>query len=146
MSLAQPMQQSQQQQLLSQQCQRAQADIGAGGFCQIKSQQAPYYQQIYDPRTDSYITTQTSVTPQIIGQSNTKPATIKTEIKPGGKSMLKEISTDVKGFIKDNRQVIYWMAFLLLVDHFIFQDKFKTKLHDLVSGLIGKVEKSIAKE
>lgn len=62
------------------------------------------------------------------------------------KSMIKELGADMKSFVKDNRQVIYWLAFLLLVDHFIFQDQFRSKLQDLVGKVIGKVEKNLTKE
>lgn len=60
-----------------------------------------------------------------------------------GDNVLKEIGSDVKTFVKDNRQVIYTMAFVLLVDHLVFGGAFRDKLKELVNKLIGKVEKQL---
>ena len=61
----------------------------------------------------------------------------------GTSNMLKDLSTDVKGFISDNRQIIYWMALIFLLDHFFFQGAFRDRLKGLAERMIGKVEKQI---
>ena len=60
-----------------------------------------------------------------------------------GKSMLSDISKDVKGFITDNRQIIYWMALIFLLDHFFFAGAFRERLKGLAEKMLGKVEKQI---
>ena len=61
----------------------------------------------------------------------------------GQTPMLSGISSDVKGFITDNRQIIYWMALIFLLDHFFFQGAFRDRLKGMAEKMIGKVEKQI---
>lgn len=58
-------------------------------------------------------------------------------------AMLKDVGADVKGFLHDNRQIIYWMALIFLLDHFFFQGAFRDRLKGLAERMIGKVEKQI---
>ena len=60
--------------------------------------------------------------------------------------MLKEIGTDLKGFISENRTIIYWMAVLFLLDHFFFNGSFLERLKGLMERMIGRVEKHIDKK
>lgn len=73
-------------------------------------------------------------------KGNSKIANILTERKG---FMLSEIGTDLKGFIRENRNIIFWLAFAFLIDHFFFQGAFRERLHNAVNKLIGKVEKQI---
>lgn len=57
---------------------------------------------------------------------------------------MKDILLDMKGFMHDNRNVIYWLAVGFLVDHFFFGGTFRDRLKACVEKMIGKVEKQIA--
>jgi hypothetical protein len=59
------------------------------------------------------------------------------------KTLFQEIAGDVKGFIRANRGIIYFLAFALLVDHFIFKGVFKARLQAMVEKLVTKVESKI---
>ena len=61
----------------------------------------------------------------------------------GQTNVLSDLSKDVKGFISDNRQIIYWMALIFLLDHFFFQGAFRDRLKGMAEKMIGKVEKQI---
>ena len=60
--------------------------------------------------------------------------------------LIKEGVKDVKGFIKENRAVIYWVSLILLADHFIFKGQFKNKLRSTFNALIDRVNASITKD
>ncbi len=60
--------------------------------------------------------------------------------------LIKEGISDVRGFIKENRAVIYWVSLILLADHFIFKGKFKHKLKSTFNALIDRVNASITKD
>lgn len=62
------------------------------------------------------------------------------------KSMLKTLSSDITGFIKDHKSTIYVVALLILVDHFLFQGAFRERLHNMMSKLVGKVEAQLDKK
>ena len=64
--------------------------------------------------------------------------------KPKGKFMLKDIASDFKGFVHDNRNVLYWLAVAFLIDHFFLGGTFRARLHALVEKMIGKAEQHIA--
>lgn len=65
------------------------------------------------------------------------------EKKEEKKSMFKSVQDDFKGFMKENKSVIYWMALLLILDHYLFEDAFREKLKSLVHRMIGKVEDTL---
>ena len=67
----------------------------------------------------------------------------KSDETPGRTSMLKEIATDTKAFIHENRNFIYWLALAFLADHFFFNGAFRQRLNALVEKMIGKVEKQL---
>ena len=60
--------------------------------------------------------------------------------------LIKEGIKDVKGFVKENRAVIYWVSLILLADHFIFKGQFKNKLKSTFNALIDRVNASITKD
>lgn len=65
-----------------------------------------------------------------------KPSLMK-EILNIGKTM----KDDVKNFIIENRTIIYWLAILLILDQWVFDGKFREKLHDLFETLIDRVKR-----
>lgn len=58
--------------------------------------------------------------------------------------MFKTVASDVKSFILEHRSTLYFLAFALLVDHFLFQDAFRNRLKAIADGLIKKVEDKVA--
>lgn len=56
---------------------------------------------------------------------------------------MKDMLADVKGFIHDNRNILYWLALAFLVDHFFLGGTFRQRLNALVEKMIGRVEKQI---
>lgn len=68
----------------------------------------------------------------------------KDENKEEKKSVFKAVGEDFKSFMKENKSVIYWIGFLLILDHYIFEDAFREKLKGLVHRMIGKVEDTLA--
>lgn len=58
-------------------------------------------------------------------------------------SMLKEVSNDVKLFIREHKSMIYWILVLLTIDHFFFHGSFKEKLKEIMNKLVGKVEDKV---
>lgn len=65
------------------------------------------------------------------------------EFFSGGSSKVKDVLQDMKGFIHDNRNIIYWLALAFLADHFFFSGKFRERLHGMVEKLIGRAEAKI---
>ena len=65
------------------------------------------------------------------------------QAKKGHSNMLKDITTDMKAFMHDNRNVLYWLAVAFLADHFFFGGAFRARLNSLVEKMIGRVEKQI---
>lgn len=59
------------------------------------------------------------------------------------KSMFKEITSDVRGFILEHRSIIYFLVFALLIDHLIFRGVFKARLESMVDKMVAKVEDKI---
>lgn len=62
------------------------------------------------------------------------------ETKQEKKSMLKEVSNDIRNMIRENKSIIYTILFLLILDKFFFNGAFKAKLSDVMHKLVGKVE------
>ena len=60
-----------------------------------------------------------------------------------GESRMNDIMKDIKGFVSENRQIIYWMALIFLADHFFFNGAFRERLKGLAEKMLGKVEKQI---
>ena len=47
---------------------------------------------------------------------------------------------DIRAYIKDNRQVLYTVAFIVALDHFVFNGAFRERLKGLVDGMLKRVE------
>lgn len=58
-------------------------------------------------------------------------------------SMLGTVSKDLKSFILEHKLTIYWIAVLLLVDHFFFNGAYRQKINGIMHKLIGKVEDTV---
>lgn len=61
----------------------------------------------------------------------------------GMKSMLKSISSDIRGYISSNKEVLYTVALVLLIDQYVFEGAFRERLKSLIDGLLKKAESSI---
>lgn len=60
-----------------------------------------------------------------------------------GNNMLKEIGSDVQQFVKDNRNVVYTIALVVLVDHFVFGGSFREKLKQMMDKLLNKCQEKL---
>lgn len=58
-------------------------------------------------------------------------------------NIMKDMLSEVKQFFKDNRQVVGYIVMALLLDHFVFGGAMRERLKELVSKMLGKVEKSL---
>lgn len=47
---------------------------------------------------------------------------------------------DIRSYVKENRQVLYTVAFIVALDHFVFNGAFRERLKGLVDGMLKKVE------
>jgi hypothetical protein len=63
--------------------------------------------------------------------------------KSKGDNMLKEVSKDVKQFVSDNRNVVYTIALIVLVDHFLLGGKFRERLTAMCEKLLNKAEAKV---
>jgi hypothetical protein len=61
---------------------------------------------------------------------------IKAWQKRGNKNML----SDIRKYIADNRDLIYTVAFVAIVDQFLFEGAFRERLKKLVEGFLAKTE------
>lgn len=72
---------------------------------------------------------------------NNSPTTISTENNKTNK--MNTITEDIKSFIKEHKNVIYYIVIILLVDHFFLNGKLREKTQALIEKLLGNVEKKI---
>lgn len=59
------------------------------------------------------------------------------------KNMVKELVTDVREFVKDNRSVVYTIAIIVLADQFLFKGAFRERLKAIVEKLLCKAEAKV---
>lgn len=57
--------------------------------------------------------------------------------------MFKDGVEDVKGFVKENRYVLYWVSLILLADHFIFGGSMRDKIQVMFNSIIDTVNAKI---
>lgn len=114
------------------QAQGASFGLGMAGLTNGSLQQA----RMYDPHSDSYI---------INGQKISARAflTEETKIKTKEKSMLSEFKSDIKTFFSQHKGLIYTIVSVYLIDHFMFEGKFKAKLSEIIHKVIGNLEKKV---
>jgi hypothetical protein len=56
---------------------------------------------------------------------------------------MKTILADMQAFISSNRNIIYWIALVFLVDHFFLRGTFRDRLNKLIESILNKVEAQI---
>jgi len=59
------------------------------------------------------------------------------------KSMLKSVFEDVRGYISDNREIVYTIAFVLIVDQLVFDGAFRERIKAIIDGLLKKAENKV---
>lgn len=57
--------------------------------------------------------------------------------------MFTQVLNDAKGFVREHKSVIYFAVIALVLDHFMFKDAFRTRLHAIVEKMVAKVEAKI---
>lgn len=77
------------------------------------------------------------VTSTLVSTTSTTLPTVKE------KTMLQEVASDIKGFIREHRGMLYFIIIALLVDHFVFAGAFKERLKALCENIVGKVEQKV---
>lgn len=65
------------------------------------------------------------------------------QAKEKGKSMFKEVTTDIKNFILEHRGIIYFIVAALVVDNLFFKGAFKARLQAMADRVVTKVEEKI---
>lgn len=67
------------------------------------------------------------------------------QLKPQSslRTIMKDIITSIKGFISENKNVIYWTALAFLADHFFLKGAFRQRLEKIVEAVLSKVEAQI---
>lgn len=61
-----------------------------------------------------------------------------------GKRMLTEVTTDLKGYVRANKDLIYTVLFVLVVDHFFFAGAFRERVRGLIDGFLRRAEEKSA--
>lgn len=59
-------------------------------------------------------------------------------------NMNNTVTNDIKNFIKEHRQIIYWVVLALIVDHVFLNGQLTTKIKNIIQSLLNKAEASIA--
>lgn len=62
----------------------------------------------------------------------------------GAKNMFNQITSDAKKFVSENREVIYVVIGIALLDQVLFGGAFRKRLESLINGLLTKAEEKIA--
>ena len=77
----------------------------------------------------------------ILDETDTTTKTKKSKLEVD--KLIKESVADIKGFVKENRYVLYWVSLILLADHFIFDGSMREKIQGLFNSIIDKVNATI---
>lgn len=56
---------------------------------------------------------------------------------------LSTILSDAKSFVRENRNVIYTVVTVILIDKFVLEGRFTERIRSLVDRLLGRVEKKV---
>jgi hypothetical protein len=59
------------------------------------------------------------------------------------KNMNNTVTSDIKNFVKEHRQIIYWVVLALIVDHLFLNGQLRSKIKNIIQGLLNKAEASI---
>ncbi len=57
-----------------------------------------------------------------------------------GSSMFKSISDDLRGYVTANKDLLYTIVILLLIDQYVFGGAFRERLKGIVESLLKKTE------
>lgn len=60
--------------------------------------------------------------------------------KKKGRHMFTGITEDLKTYLKENRDLVFTVLLVLLVDQFAFEGAFRERVKKLIEGLLSKVE------
>lgn len=55
--------------------------------------------------------------------------------------MLKELFGDLRGYIKENRDLIFSIVFVLVLDEYVFEGAFRERLKGVIEGVLKRVER-----
>ena len=61
----------------------------------------------------------------------------------GAKTMLTEITTDLKGYVRKHKDLIYTIILIALIDQYVFEGQFRERLRALVGKVLGKAEEKV---
>jgi len=96
----------------------------------------------YSPSLDAWLNSNGSITiPPIPKVSKKFDGLMPSKMEK--KNMITEVADDLKSFIRSNKSTIYWVAMLLIIDHFFFKGAFKERLHKTVNGFVEKIESKV---
>lgn len=59
---------------------------------------------------------------------------------PKRRGFMGEFLSDVRGYFKDNRDLILTIALVLVVDEFVFEGAFRDRIKKLVNGMLKKAQ------
>jgi hypothetical protein len=59
------------------------------------------------------------------------------------KNMNNTVTSDIKNFIKEHRQIIYWVVLALIVDHVFLNGQLRAKIKNIIQSLLNKAEASV---
>lgn len=59
------------------------------------------------------------------------------------KNMNNTVTSDIKNFVKEHRQIIYWVVLALIVDHVFLNGQLRSKIKNIIQSLLNKAETSI---
>lgn len=82
---------------------------------------------------DALAALQRSVTPQRTA-SKAAPA------PPRKVGMVKELFGDLRGYVRDNRDLIFSIVFVLVLDEYVFKGAFRERIKSVIEGVLKKVE------
>lgn len=57
--------------------------------------------------------------------------------------MFEDISADIKEFLAANKNMLYTLGLIFLIDHFFFEGSFRTRLKSMFESLLKKTEDAI---
>jgi hypothetical protein len=59
------------------------------------------------------------------------------------KNMNNTVTSDIKNFVKEHRQIIYWVVLALIVDHVFLNGQLRVKIKNIIQSLLNKAEASV---
>lgn len=59
------------------------------------------------------------------------------------RGFMAEFFSDVRGYFKDNRDLILTVALVLVIDEFVFDGAFRDRIKKLVNGMLKKAQSKL---